>query len=433
MTEHGQAPIDAAVQPIWIGGAWVRACAPRIRECLNAATLAPLGTVPLCDAQDLGAALAAAAAAQPAWRGMPAALRTEGFARVGARLRAAAAGIARALTQEFGKPLCESLDEVAAAAACFGSVAEHEVPAVATAAGPVGIVGSGDLPLLDMARRVAAALAAGHCVVCMPAPQAPLAGLLLAECHDPLPAGVVNVLTGGAELASALMTRCGGESNTQRTRGAVPVIVLSDADLDLAVPGAAWLALRNAGQSCSARARLYVDRAIAAAFADRLHEYTAFLEVGDPLKPDTDLGPLSSHEAVRRAEEQVARASKDGARLKLGGRGFSPWGLPGHFFQPTILFDVRRDSLAAREEIFAPVISIMPVDGLDDALDRARELACVGAEIHTRDATLAARALRSIRSPETAPAATPAPPALVHVTTRRAEWFPYAARARRGG
>ncbi|MDE1922915.1 MAG: aldehyde dehydrogenase family protein, partial [Gammaproteobacteria bacterium] len=282
------------------------------------------------------------------------------------------------------------------------------------------------------------ALAAGRCVVCVTSPQAPMTGLLLAECYDALPAGVVNVLAGAAELTTALSARLGGrtggaELSGRGARGAVPAIVLSDADLDLAVPGVAWLALRNAGQTYGARAQLYVDRAIAPAFADRLHEYMAFLEVGDPLKPDTDLGPLHSHEAVRRAEEQVARASKDGARIKLGGRAFRPWGLPGHFFQPTILFDVKRDSFAAREEILAPVVSIMPVDGLDDALDRTRALTCVGAEIHTRDATLAAQALRSIRLAESLSGAPASRPALVHVMARQSAWFPYSARERRAG
>lgn len=444
MTTQSADASAASRQPVWIGGAWVQARAPQIRECLNAATLAPLGAVPECGVLDLAAALDAAAAAQAAWRATPAALRMERLARVGARLRSRATGIARSLTQEFGKPLCESLDEIAAAAACFGSFAEREVTAAAPLpAGIDGILGSGDLPISGTADLVAAALAAGRCVVCVTSPQTPMTGLLLAECFDALPAGVVNVLTGGAELAAALMAHFAGEggggtggaewSGGRGTRGAVPAIVLSDADLDLAVPGVAWLALRNAGQTYSARAQLYVDRGIAPAFADRLHEYLAFLEVGDPLKPDTDLGPLHSHEAVRRAEEQVARASKDGARIKLGGRAFSPWGLPGHFFQPTLLFDVRRDSLAAREEILAPVVAIMPVDGLDDAVDRTRALACVGAEIHTRDATLAAQALRSIRLSESPSGAPASLPALVHVTARQSAWFPYSARERRAG
>ena len=422
-------------QPVLIGGAWRQARAPHSHEIRNAATLAPLGVAPDCGALDVADALAAARAAQPSWRATPAALRTECLARVGARLRSGADGLARLLTQESGRPLCESFDEVVAAAACFGAFAEQDVAAAASKpAGIDGIIGSCELPLLGTAGRVAAALAAGRCVVCVPAPELPLTGLLLAECYEPLPAGVVNVITGGPELISAVMDWNGLESTACDTRGAVPLIVLPDADLELAVPGAAWLALHNAGQTYSARARIYVDTTIASVFADRMHEYVAFLEVGDPSKPDTDLGPLISHVAMRRAEEQVALALKDGARLKLGGRSFSPWGLSGHFFQPTILFDVRHGSLAARDEILAPVLSIMPVSGLDEALARTRELACVGAEVYTRNATLAAQALRSIRLVEPPPGAPPTGrPALAHITARQAVWFPYTSRARRGG
>ena len=152
-----------------------------------------------------------------------------------------------------------------------------------------------------------------------------------------------------------------------------PIIVLEDAPLDLAVPGVAWARLRHSGQGDGSRTRIYVQRSIAAQFADRIHEYMAFLEVGDPLKPDTDLGPLISREAARRVEEQVAHAAKEGARLKLGGRGYQPWGLPGHFFQPTILTDVRHDSAASREPMQGPVLLITPVADAVEALRHASD------------------------------------------------------------
>ncbi len=440
---------------VWIGGAWVQARSEGSLEILNAATLAPLGVVPECGARDVADAVDAARAAEPGWRAASAALRARTLESVGARLRSRADVIARVLTEESGRPLCESYDEIAAAAACFDAHAESN-PAAASPApvGVIGVIGSFDLPLLRMAGRVAAALAAGGCAVYKPATETPLSSLMMAETYEPLPPGIVNVVTGGHDTAVELIrhdgidhltcagpavaldrlaaaARAAGRNLECEARGAVPQIVLRDADFDLAVPGAAWLGLRNAGQAFAARAHLYVDHTIVEAFAERLHEYTAFLEVGDPLKKDTDLGPMISHEAARRAEEQVAHALKDGARLKLGGRSFRPWGLPGHFFQPTIVFDGGRAGTAAREEILAPVLTLMPVAGLDEAVARANALNCMGAEIYTGNTGLSAQALASIRivaAGRTAADRRPAQEAPAHVTAAKAGWYPYAAR-----
>ncbi len=393
---------------IWIDGAWVDADAATSREVNNPATLAPLGAAPECGATDVARAVAAARAAEPRWREMPATERARRLAEVAVRVRAQGGEIARLLTQETGKPLCESFDDVDAAAAFFercGELARDAAQRAVAAA-----IGSFDFPLRRIACEAAAALAAGSTVICKPPHENPLSNLLFAQAYAALPRGVINVITGGAETSMALLRELGAaEAASAEADSNESIIVLAGADLDIAVPGVAWARLRNGGQIGAVRHRIYVERPIAAAFADRIHEYVAFLEVGDPLKRDTDLGPLISHLAARRVEGQVAHAVKEGARLKLGGRMFRPWGLPGHFFQPTILTGVRRTARAAREPIAGPVLSIIPVDDAAEAVRFAHEDRPASVAIYTDEREPGLRAGAEVE----------------HVTQRKRWWFPY--------
>ena len=178
-----------------------------------------------------------------------------------------------------------------------------------------------------------------------------------------------------------------------------PFIVFKDADLDVAVPGVAWARLLNAGQVCTSSKRIYVEEPIAAEFTQRMHEFVQQLEVGDPMKPDTDLGPLISEEAARRVEDQVIRAVADGATLGLGGERFRPPGLPGHFFRPTILTHVPHGSVATREEIFGPVLAITQVADAEEAIRLANDSEYgLGASIYTKDLGTAMHAMESIKA-----------------------------------
>ena len=425
---------------ILIDGAWVEALAERSREIKNPATLAPQGAVAECGAPDVARAVAAAKSAQGAWRRMPGADRAALLGEIGARVRSQAQALAMSSTQECGSPLCESRDAVAAAAACFEDGAARAREGGSAAAGLLAAIVSFENPLLQMARILAPAIAAGHTVVCKPPQQNPLSSLKFAELYAPLPRGVVNVVTGGAEAADALLEHAdvdrltfAGSAEAGRAIAAAAglrrktlmledcaasaSIVFRDADLDLAVPGVAWARLCNAGQAGGAGKRIVVERAIAAQFADRLHEYVAFLEVGDPLKSDTDLGPLISAEAVGRVGDQVAYALKDGARLKLGGLRFRPWGLPGYFFQPTIMTEVRAERLAAHEQICGPVLSIVPAADAEEAIRIANDGQCaVDTSVYTRDPRTALQAARAAASKHAR---------AEHVTARKATWFPY--------
>ncbi|MEI8297501.1 MAG: aldehyde dehydrogenase family protein [Pseudomonadota bacterium] len=423
---------------ILINGAWVDAQTDASREIQNPATLKPLGVVPECGPEDVARAVAAARAAQRDWWKVPAVEKAGLMREIGARIRAREQALATLMTQETGKPLVESIDCIDWVAACFeyyGEVARasygNSIPPVAphqinfTIKEPFGVVAAiapFNFPLLLMAWKVAPAIAAGNTVVCKPPHQNPLSNLLLAEVYDILPPGVVNVLTGGPETGAALvdhpdvdMIAFTGSTAVGRKVAAAagaalkkvnlelgsvdPFIVCKDADLDVAVPGVAWARLLNSGQVCTSAKRIYVDRSIADEFVMRLHMYIGELSVGDGMKADNDMGPLISREASRRVEDQVARSIRDGAQLVLGGFRFRPEGLPGHFFQPTILKNVRHGSLPTREEIFGPVLSVTPFDDTDEAIRFANDSEYgLGACIYTNDLKVAMQAMEFIKA-----------------------------------
>jgi acyl-CoA reductase-like NAD-dependent aldehyde dehydrogenase len=408
------------MQQILVGGAWVSAGEGASLDVVNPATLEPLGTVPDCSAEDVGRAVAAARAALPAWQALSQAQRAALLREVSERLLERLRELATHLTRESGKPLCESIDCLTAVAALFqagavmaGRDADQHAPA-----GVVAAITPFNFPLLFMASAVSSALGAGSTLVCKPAQQNPLACLSLARCFDGLPAGVVNVITGGADTGAALARhpditsvnftgsaevgrRIAAEAKSPHRHialesgGIGAQIVCRDADLDIAVPAIAWARLFNGGQVCGAGKHVYVERSIAADFVERMHQCIGFLDVDDPIKRTTDLGPLISLAAAHRVEDQVGRALRDGAKLILGGRRFRPSGLPGHFFQPTILASVPAGSVPLREEILGPIVTISPVTDLPEAIGLSAAGAAGPICIYTRDPQSAAGLLNN--------------------------------------
>ncbi len=432
---------------VLIGGRWVEPRSPIVREIANPATQVVLDSVADCGDEDVANAVRAAGRAQTGLRRLDVVDRCALGAPLVEALRDRAAPLARVLGLESGKPMCEARDEIRAAIDCLESRVVRPVdsapPGNESRDGVLAVLTAFDRPLLGLAAAVTSALRDGDALVCKAPQENPLSTLLFAECLEVLPPGLVNVLSGGPATAAALVRAgevgrvvCSGPRSVRELIAALvaaqgkpaaidagaimPIIVLGGADLDLAAAGAAWAGLRHGGQNCDARVRIYVERGIAAAFADRLHLYTAFLEVGDPTKPDTDLGPLISHEAARAAEEQVARALKDGARLKLGGRSFNPWGLSGHFFQPTILTEVTPGSFGAREEILAPVLTILPFTQPEDLVRLLGAQSTRGAQLYAREEVATRDLLAALRVSVSG--------GIEHVLTPQPMWFPYKAR-----
>ncbi len=426
------------VSPILIDGAWVSARSPLSREIRNPATLELVGITADCGPEDVNAAVEAAARAQPEWWRIAGVEKAKLLRQVAARIRAAEHELSTLLTRETGKPLIESVDCIDWVAAAFDYYAEvgrrsygNSVPPVAphqlnfTIKEPFGVVAAivpFNFPLLLMAWKLAPALAAGNAVVCKPPHQNPLSSLLMARCFDGLPPGAVNMITGGPETGEALVRHrkidliaftgsvaagrkiaalAGAElKKVNLELGSVdPFIVFGDADLDIAVPGVAWARLLNAGQVCTSSKRIYLLEPIAEEFTRRLQTHIETLRLGDPMRPETDIGPLISREALETVERQVSESMRQGARILHGGQRTAPDGLPGHFYQPTILTNVRHGSLPTREEIFGPVISLTVAATPEEAIAMANDSKYgLGACIYTNDLSLAMRAMQGIKA-----------------------------------
>jgi betaine-aldehyde dehydrogenase len=428
----------AQLHPILVNGEWVAPHSTKARTITNPATLDTLGTVADCDLHDVDHAVMAALNAQRAWWKVPGVEKARLLREVAARIREKAPELAPLLARETGKPLIEAVDCIDWVAICFEYYAEvgrrsygNSIPPGAahqinfTIKEPFGVVAvivPFNFPLLLTAWKVAPALAAGNTVVCKPPHQNPLSNLLMATCYDVLPPGVVNVVTGagptGEELVRHpkvdLIAFTGSVAAGRRVAsmaaeqlkklnlelGSVdPFIVCEDADLDVAVPGVAWARLLNAGQVCTSSKRIYVVQSIADEFTRRMEQYVKSLVLGDPMNPETDIGPLISAEALAMVEQQVAVSVQQGARVLLGGRRRKHNGLKGHFYEPTILTGVEHGSLPTREEIFGPVISITVARDSDHAIEMANDSQYgLGACIYTASLETAMKAMEFIKA-----------------------------------
>jgi betaine-aldehyde dehydrogenase len=268
---------------------------------------------------------------------------------------------------------------------------------------PLGVVGQvspWNYPLWMAIWKIGPALAAGNCVVLKPASSTPLTTIRLAElaAEAGLPAGVLNVITGrGDVVGSALaahpdvdLISLTGDSETGRRiqalsagnlkhthlelGGKAPVIVHADADLEAAARGATAGALINGGQDCTAATRVYVDRRVLEPFTARLVELFASVRVGDPLDPATDLGTLISPAQVERVDGFVQRAVAAGARVLVGGMRAEVASLPGGaFYLPTVIVDATQESEIVQQEVFGPILVVLPFDAEEDALRMAND------------------------------------------------------------
>ena len=423
---------------VYVNGKPISAKSSKLIDVQNPATLEPIEQVPDCGEEDVNAAVAAAKAAQHDWDKTPAIEKAAMLHEVARRIRADEHGLSETMCADTGKPIWEARDCIEWVAACFDYYAEIgrasrglSLPPVArhqvnfTIKEPYGVVAAivpFNFPLLLMAWKVAPAIMAGNTVVCKPPHQNPLSNLRLADAYAALPPGVVNVITGGAETGSLLVdhedvnliaftgstavgrqiaSRAGAQLKKVNLElgGVDPFIVFEDADLDVAVPGVAWARLLNAGQVCTASKRIYLVKSIAQEFTERLLKHVSTLKIGDPKKPEVDIGPLISKEAVEKVEKQLQSAVKEGAKVLYGGKRLQPDGLRGHFFEPTVLTNVRHGGICTCEEVFGPVISLIEVNDADEAIERANDSAFgLGANIYTRSLEYAMKAMENIKA-----------------------------------
>ena len=419
----------------WIDGRWVKGRDEGI-PVLDPATEERIDAQARGGAREADAAVAAARRAFPDWRFLPGVEKAALLHEVARRIRAAERELARTMTREGGKPLCENLDEVEWAAACFDYYAEigrnergSSLPPVAhhqvnfTVKEPYGVVAAivpWNYPLLLMSWKVAPALAAGNTVVLKPSEETPLATLDLVKAFEVLPRGVLNVVTGyGEEIGEALVAHPGtdlvaltGSLETGRRVGQLcaaqvkkahlelggndPFVVCSDADLEVAARGAVWAAFLNAGQVCTSGKRYFVMADVHDEFVARAAKFAKSLRLGHGLNRKTDVGPLINRHQLEDVERRVAEAVADGARVVTGGRRDRKQ-KRGFFYEPTILVDVRPAMRIVATETFGPTMPVMKVKDLDEAIERANDQEFgLGANIYTNRMDWAMKAMERI-------------------------------------
>ena len=393
---------------LFIGGRWVEPVSAERIEVVNPYTEEVFATVPAASAADADAAVNAARDAFDGWAATPLADRVAMCGAVAAGLQERQMEIAALISREMGSPLPFSIGvQTALPIATFTSMQHlaedlpwrQRIGNSLVEREPVGVVAAitpWNYPLHQVAAKVAAALVAGCTIVVKPSEVAPLSAFVLAEILDAaeLPAGVFNLVTGyGPVVGEALAGHPGVDmvSFTGSTRagrrisevaaatvkrvalelgGKSANIILDDADLKEAVVDGIAKCYINSGQTCTALTRMLVPRAALPVVEEIAAAVAANFTTGDPEDPGTVLGPLVSAAQRDRVRDYITRGLAGGARLVAGG---DPDQRQGYFVRPTVFTDVTPEMAIAREEIFGPVLAIIPYDGEDDAVRIAND------------------------------------------------------------
>ena len=417
--------LDAPMQ-LSIGGKFVDASDGGVFEVIDPATERSLGAVANGTIEDAQAAVAAAAAALPAWAALAPRARGEILRRAFELIVAQQEPLARLITRENGKSLADARGEIAYAAEFFRWYSEEAVRNIGQVsrapssgarilvqhrpAGVAVLVTPWNFPAAMGTRKIAPALAAGCTVIVKPASETPLTMLALAPLLEEagVPDGVVNMVTsrrssavvnamlkdprvrvvsftGSTETGRRILRSAADAVVNPRMElgGNAPFIVLKDADLEAAVAGAMVAKMRNMGEACTAANRFYVHEDIHDEFVARLARAMAALKVGNGLAADVAVGPLVNADTRDKVEALVEDARSRGAQVVTGGCRLPP---PGYFYAPTVLSQVPDEALCMREEIFGPVAPVQSFRDEDQLVSRANatEYGLV-AYVYTRD------------------------------------------------
>ncbi len=398
------------IDKVYIDGAFVTPHGTKSFELFNPATEEPIGSVRLGDAEDVRLAVAAAKRAFPAMARTSQAERIAMLHRLRDAVKARAGDLVAAMTEEYGAPAYFTGFSVQNTASTFEVMAaavkdyafERTAGFSAVTMLPLGVVGAitpWNSNFGFIASKLAHAIGSGSTIVIKPAEQSAIQTQILLEClHEAgLPKGVLNIVNGtGPEVGSALtahpdvalITFTGSTPAAkiiQRSAletmkrlvlelgGKSPTIILDDADLDAAIPVALMSGFANSGQACVAGSRILVPRSRRDEIVARLKRETEQLKVGLPSDPDVRIGPLANASHWERVQRWIRIGREEGATLLTGGEG-RPDGLErGWFAKPTIFTDVTNTMRVAREEIFGPVLSVIPYEDEADAIAIAND------------------------------------------------------------
>lgn len=421
----------------YIGGKWVSPAGNEMLDVINPATEAVCGRVPLGAAEDVDAAVRAAREAFPAWSSKSPDERAEYLDKVGALLGARAGDFTQTITSEMGMPLkLSGAIQVGMPMANFGNYAriarefewESARGSTQIVKEPIGVCGfitPWNFPLHQVVAKVAPAMAAGCTMVLKPSEMSPLCSFMLAEVmHEAgVPAGVFNLVNGYgpvvgeaiaahpevdmvsftgstragkrvAELASQTVKRV-----TQELGGKSANIILEDADFQTAVFAGVQACYLNSGQTCSAPTRMLVPRSRQDEAAEIAKHAAESLNFGDPTEQTSTHGPIVHSAQWEKVKDLIGKGVEEGATLVTGGAE-RPKGVDkGYFVKPTVFSNVSNDMSIAREEIFGPVLSIIPYEDEEEAVEIANDTVyglagCVWSGDHKR----AARVARQVRA-----------------------------------
>jgi acyl-CoA reductase-like NAD-dependent aldehyde dehydrogenase len=426
----------------YIGGEWVDAASGETFESTSPANGEAIGTFPRSSTEDVARAVTAAKAAYEDWRLVPAPRRGEILFRFAQLLTEQKEDLSQLMAREMGKVLPEARGDVQEAIdmayymggegrRLFGQTTPSELPdkfnmSVRQPIGVVGVITPWNFPIAIPSWKILPALVCGNTVVFKPATDTPTLGERFVELliEAGVPGGVVNVVHGGGgEVGNAIVihpevpviTLTGSrETGVQVTKDAADrlkhvhlelggknaIIVLDDADLELAVEGILWSAFGTSGQRCTAASRVIAQEGIYDELASRLVREAEKLRLGVGWEEDTDVGPVINQAALEKIHSYTMIGKDEGATLLTGGEVASGDGLDkGFYYRPTIFGDVDPEMRIAQEEIFGPTAAVIKVRDMDEAISVSNGIKYgLSSSIFTRNVNKAFRAMRDLKA-----------------------------------
>jgi acyl-CoA reductase-like NAD-dependent aldehyde dehydrogenase len=424
----------------YINGEWIESSTGETYVRENPATGEPIGTFTKSGAQDIDRAVAAASEAFKSWRIYPAPKRGEILYRFGQMLLEQKEDLSRMMTEEMGKVISEARGDVQEGVDMsfymagegrrqFGQTTPSELPnkwnmSVRRPMGVVGMITPWNFPVAIPTWKSMPALVTGNTVVWKPASHTARLAVKLVEILEEagLPPGVMNLVIGGGNEAGTALVRhpdvpvisftgsndvgrqtaieCArlGKQVSLEMGGKNAIIVLDDANVDLAVDGILWSAFGTSGQRCTAASRVVAHRSLAGDLVDALSDRAAKMKLGNGLDETVDVGPVVSAAQLERVHSYISVGEQEGADLVTGGQIARDGELAkGHFHQPTIFANARGDMRISQEEIFGPVTTVIPVETVEEAVDVANNVKFgLSAAVYTQDVNRAFSAMRDI-------------------------------------
>jgi alpha-ketoglutaric semialdehyde dehydrogenase len=424
----------------YIEGRWIRSSSDAVIENRNPANVNELiGMFPDSSPDDALHAIAAAKKAYASWRLVPAPKRAEILFRAAQLLIARKEEFARDMTREMGKVLDETRGDVQEAIdmtfyiagegrRMYGQTVPSELPdkwamSIRQSIGVCSIITPWNFPMAIPSWKIIPALVCGNTLVFKPSELTPLSAVHFVRVLEEagVPPGVVNMVTGGPMIGELLTTHqdvavvsfTGSTAvGRQVNQNAAPyfkkvhlemggkncIMVMEDANLDLALEGCLWGGFGTTGQRCTAASRVIVHEQVHDRFVEQLVARAAALRIGDGLEPRTQVGPSVSEKQLGKVVSYVEIGTQEGARVACGGHRLTEGAFEqGYFHEPTVFVDVAPNMRIAREEIFGPVVSVIKCRSLDDAITIGNEVEYgLSASIYTQDINRAFRAMREM-------------------------------------